>query len=84
MIDGKDWSEFRRIASMVLSLTILSAALERFFSTTGFIHWMLTNYLEPMSVNKLTFIRRNLLALYDYAGHNGSEVTDDSASEDSK
>ncbi|CAK9213831.1 unnamed protein product [Sphagnum troendelagicum] len=71
-----------RVTSL-FSMATSTAASERNFSTIGFIHSKLRNCLNPRSVDKLTFIKSNLPAFYDYV-HDKSDVDDDSGSESSQ
>lgn len=78
---GKDWPDWRQISDKLFSMATSSAAFEHNFSTIGFIHSKQRNLSNPRSVDKLTFIKSNLLAFYDYLQHDKSAVIDDSDSE---
>ncbi len=83
LVDGKDWPDLRQIAIKLFSMATSTTASERNFSTIGFIHSKLRNCLNPRSVDKLTFIKSNLPAFYDYV-HDEFDVDDDSDSESSQ
>jgi len=65
LTDGCQWPELQQIAFKLFSMATSSAASERNFSMTGFIHSKLRNSLSAKTVEKLVFIKSNLLAFYE-------------------
>ena len=63
--DGTDWPLLQNLALHVFSMAASSAALERNFSTFGFIHSKLRNRLGPEKVKKLVYIKTNSLQMLD-------------------
>ncbi|ETV98281.1 hypothetical protein H310_08993 [Aphanomyces invadans] len=78
-VPRESWDETRAQTFAVQRTS--SAASERSFSTIGFLHSKLRSRLNPKDVDKLTFIKSNLPAFYDYALHDVAE-DDPSGSEE--
>ena len=66
LVDGCEWPELQKIATKLFSMATSSATTttEQNFSTMGFIHSKLCNILSPKLVEKLVFIKSNLVAFY--------------------
>ncbi|ETV95085.1 hypothetical protein H310_11368 [Aphanomyces invadans] len=64
----------KTIAIKLFSMVTSSTASERNWSTMGFIHSNLRNRLNPKGIVKLTYIKSNLPAFYDYAQLDESDV----------
>jgi hypothetical protein len=58
-VDGVSWPLLQQIALKVFSLATYSAASERMFSTFGFVHPKLRNFLTAEKVKKLVYIKAN-------------------------
>jgi hAT family C-terminal dimerisation region len=56
-----EWPELQKIATKLISMIMSSAAAEQNFFTMGFIHSKLCNSLIPKTVEKLVFIKGNLV-----------------------
>jgi hypothetical protein len=65
LTDGKEFPDLQKIAIKLFSMATSSASSERNFSTMGFIHSKLRNRLAPQTVEKLVFIKANMVAFYD-------------------
>jgi hAT family C-terminal dimerisation region len=65
LVDGFEWPELQKIVTKLFSMVTSSATAEQNFSTMGFIHSKLCNSLNPMTVEKLVFIKSNLAAFYN-------------------
>jgi len=59
LTNGQKWPTLQAIALKVLSLVTPTAASERNFSTFGFVHSKLRNWLSTERIKKLVFIKTN-------------------------
>ena len=56
-LDGKEWPLVKDIEKKLFTMETYIAALERNFSTMGFIHTKLRNRLSPVSVENLVYVK---------------------------
>lgn len=77
MIDGSEYPMLKEIALKVFSMVTSSAASERNFSTTGFIHSKLRNLLKESSVRKLVYIKTNAPQIGDSKAQPPSSESED-------
>jgi hypothetical protein len=75
---GDKWPTLKTIAIQVFTMVPSTASAERGFSSMGFIHSKLRNYLKPVTINKLVFIKSN----YSLIGEKYSEDADNEYYED--
>jgi hypothetical protein len=81
-LDGEEWPRLQQLAVRVFSLLASSAASERSFSATGFIHNKLRNRLTQTMVEKLVYVRSNhMLAQTQDESSSEEEQADDSDAE---
>jgi len=59
--DGCQWADLQSVAVRFFNMATSSAASERNFSTMGFIHSKLRNSLSTKTVEKLVFIKSNMV-----------------------
>jgi hAT family C-terminal dimerisation region len=65
LVDGCEWPELQKIDTKIFSMAMFNVAAEQNFSPVGFIHSKLCKSLSPNTVEKLLFIKSNLVAFYN-------------------
>jgi hAT family C-terminal dimerisation region len=78
--DGVGWPDLSKICLKLFTMATSSAASERNFSTTGFIHSKLRNCLAPASVQKLVYIKSNYLAISESLNESDGDSSTESSS----
>ena len=73
-VDGKEWPLLKEIMNKQFDMGTSSAALERNFSTMGFIHTELCNRLSTLSVEKLVYVKNNM-DVFEESSHDYSYNT---------